>query len=972
MGHAGSSSINQFLPPNFHQSTGRLAQGVLTERMHHAGYTWLALWTFMLQAFPLGMMAESIRINEWYASGSSTLVDEDGEPSDWIEIWNPSPDPIALQGYYLSDDLEYPDKWRFPNIKLAPGDYLLVMASGKDRGEADTPLHTNFQLDQQGEGLILSHMTATGLAADTVISQYPRQREGYSFGYANPESDAPLVYFDSPTPGRVNATNHTNGFVSDTTFSVDRGYYDSPFDLKVTCKTPGARLVYTTDGSEPQINHGQLVVPIAEDLPPLLELRMTSTTLLRVMAFKEGMEPSNIDSQTYFFASDLLDQSGLGSPFDQSVNWGHAGPDWAMDPEITQHADPEIRPEIIDFYRLPSLSIVMDFEDMFGNGGIYIAGQSVEKPISMEWINPHADVNLPNEVPGFQTDGTVQIVGGSSPTRWKSDKLSMRLKFDRDLEYPLFGKEAATRFDTLVVDARLNNVWHYGGGSEPVGQRNRAQYVRDQYAANLQQAMGGYSPHGKHAHVFINGIYWGIHTLHERPDDNFAASYLGGENEEYDVIKHRTATIVQGSNQSYLALMRLANQDLTQADHWASMQSLLAIDDFIDYMVMNYYIGNSDWAHQNWYASYHRTDSGGRWRYHSWDAEKGLHNVQDNVTGRDDSGGPTHLHHRLIQNPSYRMRFADRAYEHLRRGTLTPEMAGSIYRTTSDPIEWPIRLESARWGDNQRAQPYDRLNWLEIRDSLFGESENRSLPTFDYFSRRSEIVLKQFRSRNWIPSIDPPTFSQQGGPLASTSSLTMQSGGGTIFYTLDGTDPMGQQPVVLSRQLKTLVSESATKKAYMPENNTLDGSWFEVGFNDADWPSGQAGAGYENGSGYDNFIAPSLNFSAAVSSQNAETIYMRTHFKLEEVPSFDQLTLEVRYDDGFIAYLNGKEVARSNAPGNRGTPAAWNASASASHSDTQAAVFEAVDITAEGLNVLRPGDNVLAIHGLNVSNSSSD
>ena len=138
----------------------------------------------------------------------------------------------------------------------------------------------------------------------------------------------------------------------------------------------------------------------------------------------------------------------------------------------------------------------------------------------------------------------------------------------------------------------------------------------------------------------------------------------------------------------------------------------------------------------------------------------------------------------------------------------------------------------------------------------------------------------------------------------------------------------------------------------MPENNTLDGSWFEVGFNDADWPSGRAGAGYENGSGYDDFIAPSLNFSEAVSSQNAETIYMRTHFTLEEVPSFDQLTLEVRYDDGFIAYLNGKEVARSNAPGNN-APAAWNASASASHNDTQAAVFEAVDITAEGLNVLR-------------------
>ena len=173
---------------------------------------------------------------------------------------------------------------------------------------------------------------------------------------------------------------------------------------------------------------------------------------------------------------------------------------------------------------------------------------------------------------------------------------------------------------------------------------------------------------------------------------------------------------------------------------------------------------------------------------------------------------------------------------------------------------------------------------------------------------------------------------------------------------------MGQQPVVLSRQIKTLVSESATKKAYMPENKY--GSWFEVGFNDADWPSGQAGAGYENGSGYDDFIAPSLNFSEAVSSQNAETIYMRTHFTLEEVPSLISLRWRCarRWLHCLFKRKRGRQVEGS---GNRGTPAAWNA-CFASHNDTQAAVFEAVDITTEGLNVLRPGDNLLAIHGLNV------
>ena len=172
------------------------------------------------------------------------------------------------------------------------------------------------------------------------------------------------------------------------------------------------------------------------------------------------------------------------------------------------------------------------------------------------------------------------------------------------------------------------------------------------------------------------------------------------------------------------------------------------------------------------------------------DAEKGLQSVQDNVTRKDNSGGPTHLHHRLIQNPSHRMRFADRAGEHLRRGTLTPEMAESIYRRTSDPIEWPIRLESARWGDNQRAQPYDRLD-QEIRDSLFMNTESPA--NLDYFSRRSEIVLNQFRSRNWIPSIDPPTFSQQEAHW-HRQARTMQSGGGTIFTHWMAPTPWGSNP----------------------------------------------------------------------------------------------------------------------------------------------------------------------------------
>ena len=121
----------------------------------------------------------------------------------------------------------------------------------------------------------------------------------------------------------------------------------------MTTQTPGATLVYTTDGTLPGARNGVAFQAASPESAPELKLEIGTTTTLRVMAMKKNMEPSNIDTQTYVFPDDILAQDGEGAPYAQSMRWGHAGPDWAMDPKITQHADPEIRPEITDFYRLP-------------------------------------------------------------------------------------------------------------------------------------------------------------------------------------------------------------------------------------------------------------------------------------------------------------------------------------------------------------------------------------------------------------------------------------------------------------------------------------------------------------------------------------------------------------------------------------------------------------------------------------------
>ncbi|MCA9198416.1 MAG: CotH kinase family protein, partial [Planctomycetales bacterium] len=355
--------------------------------------------------------------------------------------------------------------------------------------------------------------------------------------------------------------------------------------------------------------------------------------------------------------------------------------------------------------------------------------------------------------------------------------------------YPIFGPDAATSFSTLTVDARLNNVWTYSGGSEPTGQRGRALYMRDEYAADLQNAAGGLAPHGNHVHVYINGVYWGLHTLHERPDDSFNASYQGGDNDDFDSIKHNTSpsNVLNGTNENYLALLSLVREDMSDQANYQAVADKLDIEQFITYMMVNQYGGNQDWAHQNWYASYNRVDPNGKWQFHSWDAEKVLTGVNDNVVTKNDSGGPTEIFTRLSSNEEFRQLFMDLAHKHFfHGGTFTVERATELFQIRVDEIDSAIRAESARWGDNQQSRPYTRLDWLDNVNSYLNT----------YFPRRTDIVLAQYQRRNlWVTEDKlPPTFmingqEQYGGYAAVGSSLTMSAAAGTIYYTTNGSDP---------------------------------------------------------------------------------------------------------------------------------------------------------------------------------------
>jgi len=134
----------------------------------------------LILSLPALLPAAGPRINEFMAANSHTLVDEDGDRSDWIEIHNPDPTPVNLNGWHLSNQSTNLTQWIFPNVTVPANSYLLVFASGKDRRVVGQPLHTNFRLSDAGEFLALVQPDGTTVAHS--LNPFPAQSPDISYG----------------------------------------------------------------------------------------------------------------------------------------------------------------------------------------------------------------------------------------------------------------------------------------------------------------------------------------------------------------------------------------------------------------------------------------------------------------------------------------------------------------------------------------------------------------------------------------------------------------------------------------------------------------------------------------------------------------------------------------------------------------------------------------------------------------------
>ena len=793
-------------------------------------------------------------------------------------------------------------------------------------------------------------------------------------------------------------------------YSTDRGFYKQPFDVDLTVDTTGALIKYTLDGSDPSTSLTAIILnaPATVKIDPDDQTNrfMAPGVCLRAVAYIGDKQITRVKTHTYLFIEKVVslspDGSRPGIQWPQPRTSGGQYIDYGMDPDVCE--DSRYKDKIVSaLLDIPSFSIVTDLKNLFDPAtGIYMnpfgRGIDWERPASIELLYPNGDR-------GFQINGGIRIRGGWSRHE-DNPKHAFRLFFrseygDANLKYPLFGDEGAGNYDKVDLRTSQNYSWAYKGEGNDTGRHNTM--LREVFSRDLQREMGVPYTRSRYYHLYLNGVYWGLFQTQERSDASYAETYFGGNFEDYDVIKKNPEggglEANDGNKDAWNALWTIASRGFTSDEDYYLIQGLnpdgtrnpaypvlVDLDNLICYMLGVFYTGDYDSpitafggnnAVNNIFAIYSRMNPDG-FKFFRHDPEHTLFLEEGGIPGAGidrtgpypagetrDQFNPQWLHQQLTNHPEYIIKFTDLVYKYFfNEGILTPARVKALIEQRKSQIEKAIIAESARWGDSKVSSPrtYDK-DWLPAVNFLLNE----------YAPVRTEMVINQFKDKGWYPDVEPPVFDHAGGVVPRGTRISMTSPRGSIYYTIDGSDP--HLPASQSTfNTYTLLERGSLKYALVPKSD-IGTSWrSDPGYDLAGWytVAGEPGGiGYETGSGFETLISRDLEndmFDPDGSNPSANTCcYIRVPFTVDQAVLEKLTTLELRcqYDDGIVVYINGTKILEENAPGDP----AWDATALGAIADED---DEKIFNLSPYLTQLVSGENLLAIHALNTSRQSSD
>ncbi|MEI6947587.1 LamG-like jellyroll fold domain-containing protein [Paraflavisolibacter sp. H34] len=622
-----------------------------------------------------------LAINEVMSSNNAAITDEDGDFSDWIELYNYGTTAINLQGFGLSDDYATPFKWVFPSRTLNPGAFLLVWASSKNRTPASGQLHTNFAIGAEGEEVVL---TAPGgsrvdsLPAIAIPTNVSRGRE--------PNGTGTLQFFSTYTPGASNIPGYRE-VLPVPIFSVAPGVYSTNQSVALSHSDASVTIRYTLDGSIPTASSPVYSLPFTVtdrssqqnvlSLIPTNEISSGSRaweepsgtvrkgTIIRARAFKAGADASAVTTGTYLVLPGRK-------------------------------------------YTLPVVSVVSPRDSLFGDargiyvpgdnydgsdetGNYYMEGDDWERPGSIEYFGPDLK---------FQQNIGLRINGDFSRRfPQKSLRVIARTEYGKaTLDYPIFPNYSQNSFKRWILRNSGNDWGHT--------------MFKDALAHMLVSHIMP-TQHYRPSVVFINGEYWGIHNFRERPDRFFVAQLYGVDPDNIDYLVSEQE-VEEGDAVNYNEMLNyIRNTNLSTPAGFAGVTQRMDVDNFADYFAAEAFYGNTDWPQSNidyWRARVPYNPSApagqdGRWRWLLHDVDLGLSdpgfNAIEWITDEEngDGGGtwPNELLRKLLTNQDFKFNFINRMADQLNTAFL-PTRVNALIDSIKAVVEPEIPEHELRWG----------------------------------------------------------------------------------------------------------------------------------------------------------------------------------------------------------------------------------------------------------------------------------
>lgn len=655
-----------------------------------------------------------IYINEIVSSNTSTFFDFQNDAEDWIELYNAGSSPVLLNNFFISDNEAVPDKWRIPQHLIEPNSFLVIFASGKDLFWPHA--HTNFSLSSSGEPVLLSlptgelidHVAAVELPTNISWGRYPDASDNFMF-------------FAEPTPLKSNTLSDPYSGFSDLAveFSHQGGFYSEPISLSMYCSHPFASIHYTLDGTVPNLNSPIYSEPILiesrEGDPNIFsEIQTThdifwtspvsevfKATPVRAKAFVTDAISLNTESHTFFVDENIYNRYNLPvwSLITDTINLYNFEKGIFIAGK-TYHDYAEAHPE--------------DTSVVFRPANFFNRGQAWERDVHIEFFeNSNSEIAL-------RQDAGVRLHGGVSRL-WKQKSLRL---YSRDayseeyFNYPIIpgNKKMSTqqnldKYKRFTLRASGNDYEHT--------------LFRDGMIHSLvnhtQVDIQAFQP----SVVFINGEYWGIHNIRERQDKYYLNSHYNIPEEDVVIVETMgfLNTGEDGDELHFHALNEFAsNNDLSDSVNMLLISTLMDIDNFLDYQIIQIYINNQDWPGNNikyWrertedYITHAAPGRDGRWRWLLYDTDFGfglydgfdavLYNSLAFATaeGLEEWPNPdwsTLLLRKLLDNEGFKNDFINRMADHVNT-SFKPERVLEVIESIRNMILPYMPEHFDRWHD---------------------------------------------------------------------------------------------------------------------------------------------------------------------------------------------------------------------------------------------------------------------------------